>query len=77
MNWWKLAYSEEKLHYPIEKQLFVEKFKKTFIDSLQKIPKKLNIDKNITPITFVGKDCKREHIWRNSIFDKYKSLSKF
>ena len=73
LAWWKSAYPENPLIDPFQNEIFVEKFKKTFIDSLQKIPKKLNIDKNITPITFVGKDCKREHIWRNSIFDKYKT----
>jgi 5'-3' exonuclease len=37
------------------------------------MPKKLKIDKNINPIMIIGKDCKRENIWRNEIFEKYKA----
>lgn len=90
LNWWKNAYPEEKLDNPIQNPKFVEKFKKTFIETLQKIPKKLNIEpkknkktkqnKEETkeeeikkPILIVGKDCKRENIWRNDFYDKYKA----
>lgn len=44
MNWWKNAYPEEPLEDPIQNPKFVEKFKKTFIETLQKIPKNLNIE---------------------------------
>jgi 5'-3' exonuclease len=93
MNWWKNAYPEEPLEDPIQNPLFVEKFKKTFIETLQKIPKNLNIEpkktkntkkskqnkeeehkeENNKPIFIVGKDCKRENIWRNQFYDKYKA----
>jgi 5'-3' exonuclease len=73
MNWWKNAYPEEPLEDPFQNTIFVEKFKKIFIENLQQIPKKLNIDKNISPILFVGKDCKRENIWRNEFFPQYKA----
>jgi 5'-3' exonuclease len=89
LNWWKNAFPEEPLENPIENTVFVEKFKKTFVESLQQIPKKLNLIKpkprgkhkaaaktpneepNITMI--IGKDCKRENIWRNNFYDKYKA----
>jgi 5'-3' exonuclease len=88
LNWWKNAFPEEPLENPIENHVFVEKFKKTFVESLQQIPKKLNLIKpkprgkhkapkapNDEPIIklIVGKDCKRENIWRNEFYHKYKA----
>ena len=67
INWWKNAHSDDPLTNPIENETFVEKFRKTFVDNIREIPKKLKIDKNITPILIVGKDCKREHIWRQEL----------
>jgi len=72
-NWWKNAYPNEPLDNPFQNKKFVDKFKKTFVENLQQIPKKLKIDKNINPIMIVGKDCKREQIWRMEIFPKYKA----
>ena len=72
-QWWKNAYPDEPLDDPYQNEKFVEKFKKTFVENLQQMPKKLKIDKNITPIMIVGKDCKRENIWRNNLFPKYKA----
>jgi DNA polymerase-1 len=37
------------------------------------MPKKLKIPKNVSPILIVGRDCKRENIWRNEIFPQYKA----
>lgn len=73
LNWWKNAYPEESIEDPYKNQIFVEKFKKTFIENLIKIPKKLKLDKTINPILVIGKDCKRENIWRNEFFPKYKA----
>jgi len=73
INWWKNAYPDEELINPIENAIFVTKFKKLFIENLQQIPKKLKIDKNINPILIVGKDCKRENIWRNELYPLYKA----
>jgi len=74
LNWWKNAYPEQTdvLLDPYKNEKFVEKFKKTFIDNIVKIPKCLNIDKTKNPIIIVGKDCKRENIWRNELFPNYK-----
>ena len=73
MQWWKNAYPEEPLDDPYQNEKFVEKFKKTHVENLQQIPKKLKLNKNINPILIVGKDCKRENIWRNEIFPNYKA----
>ena len=73
LKWWKSAYPETLIEDPYQNEIFVEKFKKTFIEHVKTIPKKLNIDKSVTPILIVGKDCRRENIWRNKLFDKYKA----
>ena len=75
LNWWKNAYPEEidVLQNPYQNEKFVDKFKKIFIDNIQKIPKNLKLDKTITPIIIVGKDCKRANIWRNQLFPNYKA----
>lgn len=74
LTWWKNAFPEdiEVLQNPYQNEQFVNKFKKTFLDNIKKIPKGINIDKNIDPIIIVGKDCKRENIWRNEHFPNYK-----
>ena len=74
LTWWKNAYPEEidVLKNPCQNEKFVEKFKKTFIENVQKIPKNLKLDKSISPNIIVGKDCKREKIWRNEFFPNYK-----
>lgn len=69
IGWWKLAKPDDILGIPIDNSEFVEKFKKTFVDKLKEIPKKLKI-KNY--ILFAGKDCPRLDIWRHKLFDKYK-----
>lgn len=69
IGWWKLAQPEVELGNPIENEIFVEKFKKTFIEKLKEIPKRLKIkDYKL----LAGLDCPRKDIWRNSLFDKYK-----
>jgi len=72
MNWWRNAYSEEKLEDPFKNNKFVDKFKKTFVENMEQLPKKLGISKTANPIIVVGKDCKRETIWRNEIYPGYK-----
>ena len=75
LNWWKNAYPEEHnvLQNPYQNEKFVDKFKKIFIDSIQKISTNLKLDKSTNPIIIVGKDCKRDHIWRNLLFPNYKA----
>ena len=75
LTWWKNAYPDETdiLQDPYQNEKFVEKFKKTFVDNIQKIPNGLKLDKSINPIIIVGKDCKRKNIWRNKHFPNYKA----
>jgi 5'-3' exonuclease len=74
LTWWKNAYPEQSdvLLDPYQNQQFVEKFKKTFVENVAKIPKSLKLDKSDKPIIIVGRDCKRENIWRNEFFPNYK-----
>jgi len=72
LQWWKNANPEEKLDDPYKNEKFVEKFKKTHIENLKQITKKLKINKSIKPILIVGKDCKRENIWRMKHLPSYK-----
>jgi 5'-3' exonuclease len=71
-TWWRNAYPDEPLTDPYQNEKFVEKFKKTHVENLLNIPKKLKIHKTTNPILIVGRDCKREHIWRNELFPNYK-----
>jgi len=90
LTWWKNAYPEDLdvLCDPYQNEKFVEKFKKTFIEGIQTISKKLGLNKKIIknknndnknlqdkeePIIIIGKDCKRENIWRNKLFSNYKA----
>lgn len=72
--WWKNAYTEEELLIPYENEKFVEKFRKTFVENLLQMPKKLKLHKNHNkPILIVAKDCKRQNIWRNELYSDYKA----
>ena len=73
LNWWRISKPDEILEDPYQNEEFVAKFKKTFVDNLQQMPKKLKIDKSVNPILIVGKDCKRANIWRNELFPQYKA----
>ena len=73
VNWWKRAHPEEPLENPMDNAIFIEKYKKTFVEHLEEIPKKLGLNKEIKPILYVGRDCKRENIWRTELFPKYKA----
>lgn len=77
LNWWKNAYPLEEIPDPILNEKFVEKFRKTFVENIENIPKKLGLlkggkGKMKEYSMIVGKDCKRSDIWRNALYDKYK-----
>jgi 5'-3' exonuclease len=72
INWWRNAFPDEPLEEPFKNTTFVEKFKKIFIETLRQLSKNLKLDKTINPILIVGKDCKRENIWRMDLFPQYK-----
>lgn len=73
LQWWKNVNPEEPLEDPYQNEQFVEKFKKIHVEHLQQISKKLKLHKSINPILIVGKDCKRENIWRNELLSEYKA----
>jgi 5'-3' exonuclease len=73
LTWWKNAKKDEPMVNLAENEIFVEKFKKTFVESIQQIPKKLSLPKNANLTIIVGKDCKRENIWRMQHFPQYKA----
>jgi len=60
---------DEKMDNPAHNELFVEKFRKTFVDKIGETIKKLGIE---NPIVMVGKDCPRSSIWRMKLFPGYK-----
>jgi 5'-3' exonuclease len=70
IQWWGLSKQDEPLGIPIQNKEFVDKFISTFKDKVRDIKKKLNI---ANPVVIVGKDCPRHMIWRNKLFDSYKS----
>jgi 5'-3' exonuclease len=74
LTWWKNAFPEdtECLLDPYQNPLFLEKFKKTFVKNIKDLQKNLKINKSIEPIIVVGKDCKRQDIWRTKLFPEYK-----
>jgi len=76
LNWWKNAHPDEPLINPSENEKFVNKFKNIFVENLLSIPKKLKLHKTTKPFLVVGKDCRRENIWRMKIFPKYKETRK-
>jgi 5'-3' exonuclease len=73
LNWLKNAHPETIIEDPYQNKNFVDKFKKTFVENLSGLQKKLKIPKTTKPILVIGKDCKRENIWRMELFPKYKS----
>lgn len=74
LTWWKNAFPEllSEIEEPFQNEQFVAKFRKLFTENIRLLPKKLKIDKSINPIIIVGKDCKRENIWRTELFPAYK-----
>jgi 5'-3' exonuclease len=73
ITWWKNAYPQEKdvLNNPFENDKFVQKFRTTVQSTLQKIYDFVSLQSE--DIVFVGKDCKREDIWRNQFYPLYKA----
>ena len=73
LTWWKNAYPEVVIDDPFLNEQFVAKFRKTFVDHVQNLKKNLGIPKHVKPTIIVGRDCKRENIWRNELFPNYKA----
>lgn len=71
IQWWKLAKPDDDMGVPIENKEFVEKFRKTFKEKLIDIKKKLKLKDADTKL-IGARDCSRENIWRNALFNSYK-----
>ena len=52
MQWWKNAYPDEPLDDPYQNEKFVEKFKKTHVENLINMPKKLKIGVTVSSVHF-------------------------
>jgi 5'-3' exonuclease len=74
VNWWRNAFPEQLdvLQNPYANTIFVDKFKKIFLETLEKLPKNLSLNLNSKPTIIIGKDCKRNDIWRNVLLPSYK-----
>jgi 5'-3' exonuclease len=88
LSWWKNAFPEhlDEIIEPFQNPQFVAKFRKLFVENVKGLPKKLGLDKvglykvgldkvgldKSRNIMIVGKDCKRENIWRTTLFPAYK-----
>ena len=73
LSWWKNAFPEmlHEIVEPFQNPQFVAKFRKLFVENVKGLPKKLSLSKSRN-IMIVGKDCKRENIWRSTLFPAYK-----
>jgi len=78
LQWWKHAKPDDDLNInPYTNQEFVEKFVKTFTESLQTFKKKQKLHKQRgkpeIPCTIIAaRDCPRKEIWRNALYASYK-----
>ena len=75
LQWWNHAKPDNPLgEDPYKNEEFVEKFIKTFTESLDGFKKKQKLHKQRgkpeTPCTIIAcRDCPRKEIWRNSFID--------
>ena len=76
MRWFSLAKKEEYKEHKDDKnydwstnEIFFEKYKKMYLDSIMKLVTKKIFD---TSIIIFCLDCKQENIWRNKYKDDYK-----
>ena len=70
LQWYKNAYPEEDLSTTLDlsiNQIFIQKFEKMFLSTLDKFKKKFKINKII-----FARDCPRKEIWRTKFYPDYK-----
>jgi len=82
LQWWNHAKTEQPLpENHIENEEFLEKFTKTFLESLTLFKKKLKLHKERIkgqsktipcPTIIAARDCPRKDIWRNKLYEHYK-----
>lgn len=72
LKWWSHAKPDIPLaENPYECKEFLEKFEKMMLESIQTIKKRLKIHKESCKV-FAAKDCPRQEIWRNKLYENYK-----
>lgn len=78
MQWWKHTNPDiELFDDPYDTPEFLEKFIKTFLETLEGFKKKQKLHKQrskpATPCTIIAaRDCPRKEIWRNKLYNSYK-----
>ena len=82
LQWWNHAKTEQPLpENHIENEEFLEKFTKTFLESITLFKKKLKLHKERIkgqsktipcPTIIAVRDCPRKDIWRNKLYEHYK-----
>ena len=78
LQWWKHFKIEQPLpENHIENEEFVEKFTKTFLESLELFKKKQKLHKQrnksaLNTTIIAVRDCPRKDIWRNKLYEHYK-----
>lgn len=73
IKWWNNAHKDEMLGIPSNNDIFINKFKKMYVENINKLSKKLNINNDEEVKIIIGKDCPRQDIWRKQIYYDYKS----
>ncbi len=75
LTWWKHSHADVALENPYNNPEFLQSFKNSFVKNIANIKQKLNISKEDaqTAKIIVGKDCKRENIWRHELIPDYKA----
>jgi 5'-3' exonuclease len=67
--WYKLRKKPEDPDIPFESEMFMEKFRDTFVSKIAEMDSMLGIDQSVK---YVGKDCPKHTIWRNAHIENYK-----
>ena len=68
--WYKLRNKPDDPENPCESEIFMNKFRETFVNKIAEMDSILGIDESVK---YVGKDCPKQTIWRNSHINNYKS----
>jgi 5'-3' exonuclease len=74
-RWLKLAHPEDAAIPPISNPRFIERFRKTFVDTIRNLSQSLRLP-NLAPTIVVGRDCPKSQIWRHALQQNYKSTRK-
>lgn len=67
--WYKLRKQPDDPEAPYESETFMEKFRETFVQKIEEMDSMLGLEQSIK---YVGKDCPKHTIWRNTHITEYK-----